>query len=429
MMRFFATVFAACVVVLGFGVPSASLATPSKEIIRQVDPAVGRIRIKLAGATSSGSGFVVGYDKNSTDFFMVTNDHVIDGMQDGYVGFLKDGDVKAYGFSIVTRSREEDLAVLRVRMGDETYRPPAVSLAGYEFEKGDEVFALGFPGISTRLEVDRNSPSLFETTLTNGSISKVFVAPINSGNKAVELVQHTALINPGNSGGPLFDFCGNVVGVNTRFVTADRAQRVFVSSSIKVTAGLLTSTNSPHVMQRKTCDPENPTAAPPPVVQDSGSETMFGLPLWGLALGGLAALGAIGGVVAFAGKGASAPAPAPVAGDAPGVVAAPVTSVALKVAAKLPDGTQKAFKLSPGQLKAGATIGRTSSADITIDSPKISREHARLKLDGRRLVIEDLGSTNGVEVEGKRLGAHRPEQINTKAKINLGNVALRLAKP
>ncbi|MCY4333999.1 MAG: trypsin-like peptidase domain-containing protein [Litoreibacter sp.] len=426
-MRFLPIVLAAFFVALGAVIPSKSFATPSKEIIRQVDPSVGRILVKTSQGSGSGSGFVVGYDNNSTDFFMVTNDHVIAGIQDGFVGFLKDGEVKAYGFKIVTTSREEDLAILRVRMGDETYRPPAVPLAGYDFEKGDEVFALGFPGISTRLEVDRSSPSRFETTLTNGSISKVFVAPINASNKAVELVQHTALINPGNSGGPLFDFCGNVVGVNTRFVTADRAQRVFVSSSIKVTAGLLTSTNSPFVMQRKTCDPNAPTAAPPPQVADPGSDTMFGLPVWGLALGGLAVLGAVGGIVAFAGKGGTTPPPAN--NDGPIVDPTPVASVALKVAAKLPDGTQKAFKLSPGQLKAGATIGRTSSADITIDSPKISREHARIKLDGRRLIIEDLGSTNVVEVEGKRLSANAPEQINTRAKINLGNVVLRLAKP
>ncbi|MCY4179172.1 MAG: S1C family serine protease, partial [Litoreibacter sp.] len=144
MMRFLPIVLAAFFVALGAVIPSKSFATPSKEIIRQVDPSVGRILVKTSQGSGSGSGFVVGYDNNSTDFFMVTNDHVIAGIQDGFVGFLKDGEVKAYGFKIVTTSREEDLAILRVRMGDETYRPPAVPLAGYDFEKGDEVFALGF---------------------------------------------------------------------------------------------------------------------------------------------------------------------------------------------------------------------------------------------------------------------------------------------
>ncbi|MEM7472696.1 MAG: trypsin-like peptidase domain-containing protein [Pseudomonadota bacterium] len=403
--------------------PENGFASPAKETIRQVDPAVGRVVLD----NGSGSGFVIGKDPQSGDLFFVTNDHVIDGATKGYVGFNVNGRIERFNFQIVSSSSEVDLAVLRMSVKDKDYRPPIVAIGTKKLEKGDQVFALGFPGSSTYLQSDKQSPERFETTLTNGSVSKVYVGTWGRSSQSMELVQHTALINPGNSGGPLFDYCGNVVGVNTVYVTV--ANPVFVSSSSKVLTNFLSNAGVPFNNVVQSCDPNAPTPAPTPPqeVAGNGGGTLFGMPIWGVALGGLIALGAVGGAVAFSGKSATVSKPA--TGDAPVVDPLPVASVALKIAAKLPDGTQKAFKLSPGQLKAGATIGRVSSADITIDSPKISREHARIKLDGRRLIIEDLGSTNGVEVEGTRLKANSPEQINTRAKISLGNVALRLAKP
>lgn len=49
------------------------------------------------------------------------------------------------------------------------------------------------------------------------------------------------------------------------------------------------------------------------------------------------------------------------------------------------------------------TIGRSAACQITIDDPLVSREHARIRLDGERAVLEDLGSRNGVAVNGKLL--------------------------
>ena len=50
----------------------------------------------------------------------------------------------------------------------------------------------------------------------------------------------------------------------------------------------------------------------------------------------------------------------------------------------------------------GAVIGREETADIRLDHPSVSREHARLSvLDGKKhFLIEDLGSANGTFVEG-----------------------------
>lgn len=66
--------------------------------------------------------------------------------------------------------------------------------------------------------------------------------------------------------------------------------------------------------------------------------------------------------------------------------------------------------LPPIDLEAGEskTVGRGRQADVTIDDPSLSRLHARVTLgDSGQLAIDDLGSTNGVFVNGtEQLSAH-----------------------
>jgi putative nucleotidyltransferase with HDIG domain len=59
-----------------------------------------------------------------------------------------------------------------------------------------------------------------------------------------------------------------------------------------------------------------------------------------------------------------------------------------------------AIYLDRGESK---TIGRSAQADIVVDEASLSRLHARLTYTGEgKTVIEDLGSTNGVVVNGSR---------------------------
>lgn len=54
--------------------------------------------------------------------------------------------------------------------------------------------------------------------------------------------------------------------------------------------------------------------------------------------------------------------------------------------------------LAPGERK---TIGRGEQAEVRINDPSLSRLHARISLDGHgTLLIQDLGSTNGITVNG-----------------------------
>jgi uncharacterized protein YraI len=53
------------------------------------------------------------------------------------------------------------------------------------------------------------------------------------------------------------------------------------------------------------------------------------------------------------------------------------------------------------------TIGRAQDNDVVLDDPQVSRYHAHLMRHGDEIIIEDLGSTNGTLVNGRRIsGPH-----------------------
>jgi pSer/pThr/pTyr-binding forkhead associated (FHA) protein len=59
------------------------------------------------------------------------------------------------------------------------------------------------------------------------------------------------------------------------------------------------------------------------------------------------------------------------------------------------------LRLPPGAIK---TVGRTARADFIVDAALVSRLHCRLTADvSDQLVVEDLGSTNGTLVNGKKV--------------------------
>ncbi len=52
-------------------------------------------------------------------------------------------------------------------------------------------------------------------------------------------------------------------------------------------------------------------------------------------------------------------------------------------------------------------LGRALECDLAIVSPHVSRQHARLELEGEHLSVEDLGSSNGTLVNDERLVGRR----------------------
>ena len=59
------------------------------------------------------------------------------------------------------------------------------------------------------------------------------------------------------------------------------------------------------------------------------------------------------------------------------------------------------FRLLPGTLK---TMGRAPRADFVVDAALVSRVHCRFTLNStNELALEDLGSTNGTFVNGRKV--------------------------
>ena len=69
-------------------------------------------------------------------------------------------------------------------------------------------------------------------------------------------------------------------------------------------------------------------------------------------------------------------------------------------------------------------IGRSSSCNLALDDGLVSRRHARLRVTEGGATVEDLGSRNGVQVNGKPIsGAHAVKHLD---RITIGNQELVL---
>lgn len=93
------------------------------------------------------------------------------------------------------------------------------------------------------------------------------------------------------------------------------------------------------------------------------------------------------------------------------------------------DGQPVALKL-PGTLLVGegAVIGRSPrDATLLIDDETLSREHARVSYEPEAgLQIQDLDSTNGTWVNGRRLQPHTRTPLAADDGVELGGVKLRV---
>jgi hypothetical protein len=109
---------------------------------------------------------------------------------------------------------------------------------------------------------------------------------------------------------------------------------------------------------------------------------------------------------------AEEPAPSPAPEPRERLVAAPGRAIFEA------EGTR--FTISP----TGAVIGRSSSCDVVLANPDVSRQHAQIAFDDvEGWIVEDLGSTNGVIVNGGRVAGSL--RLSNGDQIKLGPVSGR----
>lgn len=177
--------------------------SPLNELVRELGESVVMVRTP----TGLGSGFLI-----HQDGYLVTNDHVIAGeSQISVTQYRTTGKELTkinYDFvKIIATGGNLDLALLKIQAKRKGEKFPFVTLGSSpKLNQGERVFAIG-------------SPLGLERSVSEGIVSQ--------RNRIISdrlHVQTTAEISPGNSGGPLFNYRGQVVGVNNMKVVAQGAE-------------------------------------------------------------------------------------------------------------------------------------------------------------------------------------------------------------
>ena len=68
-------------------------------------------------------------------------------------------------------------------------------------------------------------------------------------------------------------------------------------------------------------------------------------------------------------------------------------------------------------------LGRGTEADVIVDDAGVSRRHAEIHIDGGRVRVIDLGSTNGTFVDGERVG-ERGIELADGSRITIGRTRI-----
>ena len=145
---------------------------------------------------ATGSGFLV-----SSDGFIMTNNHMVDGAEKVRVALL---DHRIFTAKIIGHDPSTDVALIKI----DGNNFPSVQLGNDStVQVGDPVIAIG-------------NPLGLDFTVTSGIISAKGRADqltnlFQSRYAVVDFLQTDAVINPGNSGGPLVDMQARVIGMNT----------------------------------------------------------------------------------------------------------------------------------------------------------------------------------------------------------------------
>ena len=142
----------------------------------------------------AGSGVII-----STDGYIITNNHVIDGADELEVTL---NDNRKFEAKVIGADPTTDIALLKIEAED----LPTIPFGDSEKLKvGEWVLAVG-------------NPFNLTSTVTAGIVSAKSRGNIGAGgdrSKIESFIQTDAAVNPGNSGGALVNTKGELVGINT----------------------------------------------------------------------------------------------------------------------------------------------------------------------------------------------------------------------
>ena len=335
---------------------------------------------------------------------------------------------------------EKDIAILKL----EEPTNKRIALLVKDSDKvnvGDEVTALGFPGVSDNVQDPETiSHSIDDVTVTKGIVSK----RVKPNGRDYDTFQMDVSINHGNSGGPLVDKDGYVVGMNTLGNAKDSNMNYAIVSN-----EILNVLDSERISY-KTSALKNPALLA--LIAVGVVILAVGIVLLVIPSGKkAAAAGAATGAAAGMGV---APAPQPgvnpyaaqpraaapgypqqqaVPGAAAGAAAVqrqaapqPQPQAQPQQAASAAQGGRPILKCIKGQFagkafdlsRGSVVLGRDpASCNLVFnkETPGISSKHCQLSYDAASgsFILTDLGSSYGTYTgSGKKLTANVPERLS-----------------
>lgn len=184
-------------------IPRASHEDPLTQFYRE-RLGLGREPLRREMQRGLGSGFVT-----NRAGIVLTNNHVVAGADEVWV-LLSDG--RRLESRVVGSDPATDVAVVRIKQPPNDLKPVVLGNSD-AVRVGDYVLAIG-------------NPLGLGQTVTMGIVS---AKNRNLGGKIVQyedFIQTDAAINQGNSGGPLFNFKGEVVGINSAILNPAMAMNI-----------------------------------------------------------------------------------------------------------------------------------------------------------------------------------------------------------
>ncbi|HEX4850371.1 MAG TPA: trypsin-like peptidase domain-containing protein, partial [Puia sp.] len=158
---------------------------------------------------AAGSGFII-----SSDGFVITNNHVIEGASEIKVS-LADG--RLVNAELKGADPSTDIAVLKIY---ETGLKQLIMADSGHLQPGQIAIAIG-------------NPLGLQHTVTAGVVSALGrTLRATNGRMIDDVIQTDASLNPGNSGGPLVNSLGQVIGVNTATIASAQRLCFAVSSNL-----------------------------------------------------------------------------------------------------------------------------------------------------------------------------------------------------
>jgi len=325
---------------------------------------------------STGSSFPI-----SKDIF-VTNFHVIEDSKfskdyktKALVGVIN-GSYQTIETKLLVSDEKRDLAIIQIIGLD---KRPLNLLSGLEDNQIRDsisdrvVYSIGFPGSSDMMQEGKITQNNIVPTSKRGIISKFtkFVIDSNS-NREIAMIETDATVNEGNSGGPLINECGRVVGINEMKIISSDIDNVYYAIRVDELIALLDESGIEYNKESGLCG------------ENRDKYLYISIGLLALLIGLMVYLWLnrkrefyLKGVVEGA----------------------------------------KSIRLESKEL----IIGRSFSADITISNEMLSKEHLAIKISGNRVIVTDLGSTNGSYIDGKKIEPRESIVLTKGSKLILGS--------